>query len=91
MRGSTLQQGEILSTLTPDQLVPADHPIRRIRTIVDSALAELHGEFNVAVDFHGQRRRNDTHASTTDPEARQAKKSVGTAAKPSYAGRGAPR
>jgi transposase len=214
MRGSTLQQGEMLSTLTPDQLVPADHPIRRIRTIVDAALAELHGDFdamysrvgrpsiaperllkscllialysvrserqfcerlqydmlfkwflnmnigdaafdpttfsknrdrllehevahrffeavrgeaerrrllsdehftldgtlleawasvksvrpkddddrtppqgrNVAVDFHGERRRNQTHASTTDPEALLAKKSHGTAAKPSYAG-----
>jgi hypothetical protein len=41
---------------------------------------------NPAVDFHGQRRRNDTHQSTTDPEARRAKKSLGTAAKPSYAG-----
>jgi hypothetical protein len=38
------------------------------------------------VDVHGQRRRNDTHQSTTDPEARLAKKSHGTAAKPSYAG-----
>jgi len=38
------------------------------------------------VDFHGQRRHNDTHRSTTDPEARLAKKSHGTAAKPSYAG-----
>jgi len=25
---------------------------------------------NPEVDFHGQRRRNDTHQSTTDPEAR---------------------
>ena len=25
---------------------------------------------NPTVDFHGERRRNDTHASTTDPEAR---------------------
>jgi hypothetical protein len=41
---------------------------------------------NPEVDFHGQRRRNDTHQSTTDPEARLAKKSHGTAAKPSYAG-----
>jgi transposase len=214
MRGSTLQQGEMLSTLTPDQLVPADHPIRRIRRIVDAALAELHGDFdamysrvgrpsiaperllkscllialysvrserqfcerlqydmlfkwflnmnigdaafdpttfsknrdrllehevahrffeavrgeaerrrllsdehftldgtlleawasvksvrpkddddrtppqgrNAAVDFHGERRRNQTHASTTDPQALLAKKSYGTAAKPSYAG-----
>jgi hypothetical protein len=41
---------------------------------------------NPEVDFHGQRRRNDTHQSATDPEARLTKKSHGTAAKPSYAG-----
>jgi transposase len=29
------------------------------------------------VDFHGQRRSNDTHASTTDPEARLARKGPG--------------
>jgi transposase len=213
MRGSTREQVEILSTLTPDDLVPADHPIRRIKAIVDGALAGLHAEFdamysrvgrpsiaperllkasllialysvrserqfcerlqydmlfkwflgmnigdaafdattfsknrgrlldhevahrffeavraeaerrqllsddhftvdgtlleawastksfrpkdddsrppggrNVAVDFHGQKRRNDMHQSTTDPEARLAKKNYGTAAKPSYAG-----
>jgi transposase len=213
MRGSTTEQVEILSALTPDQLVPRDHPIRRIKVIVDAALAELHPEFdamysrvgrpsiaperllmacllialysvrserqfcerlqydllfkwfldmnigdaafdattfsknrdrlldhdvahrffdavraeaerrqllsddhftvdgtlleawasvksfrpkdddnaphsgrNPAVDFHGQRRRNDTHQSTTDPEARLAQKSDGTAAKLSYAG-----
>jgi transposase len=41
---------------------------------------------NTEVDFHGQRRTNDTHASTTDPEARMARKSMATAAKLSYAG-----
>jgi hypothetical protein len=41
---------------------------------------------NPEMDLHGQRRRNDTHQSTTDPEARLAKKSHGTAAKPSSAG-----
>src|SRR5207245_2397458 len=41
---------------------------------------------NAEVDFHGQRRTNDTHASTTDPEARMARKSFATAAKLSYAG-----
>ena len=46
MRGSKIEQGEMLSTLTPDDLVPADHPIRRIRVIVDAALAELHSEFD---------------------------------------------
>ena len=37
-------------------------------------------------DFHGERRSNETHASTTDPEARMARKSNATAAKLSYAG-----
>ena len=41
---------------------------------------------NVEVDFHGQRRSNDTHASTTDPEARMARKSNATAAKLCFAG-----
>ncbi len=41
---------------------------------------------NAEVDFHGQRRTNETHASTTDPEARMARKSNATAAKLSYAG-----
>jgi transposase/sulfur relay (sulfurtransferase) complex TusBCD TusD component (DsrE family) len=39
---------------------------------------------NPSVDFHGERRRNATHQSTTDLEARLAKKSRGTAAKLSF-------
>jgi transposase len=41
---------------------------------------------NAEVSFHGQRRSNETHASTTDPEARMARKSQATAAKLCYAG-----
>jgi transposase len=41
---------------------------------------------NPSVDFHGERRRNDTHASTTDPEALLAKHSAGEAARLAYAG-----
>ena len=41
---------------------------------------------NAEVDFHGQRRTNETHASTTDPEALMARKSNATAAKLCYAG-----
>jgi len=37
-------------------------------------------------DFHGQRRSNQTHQSTTDPEARLYKKSKGAEAKLSYLG-----
>ena len=37
-------------------------------------------------NFHCQRRRNDTHQSTTDPEARLFKKSKGSEAKLGYLG-----
>src|SRR5208282_4526375 len=39
-----------------------------------------------SVDFHGERRSNATHQSTTDPEARLAKKGAGKEAKLCYAG-----
>jgi transposase len=37
-------------------------------------------------DFHGQTRKNDTHASTTDPEAKLYRKAAGREAKLSYMG-----
>jgi transposase len=40
---------------------------------------------NPSVDFHGERRNNATHQSTTDPEARLAKKSAGKEARLCYA------
>jgi transposase len=44
------------------------------------------GGRNEEVDFHGQRRSNETHASTTDPEARLYKKSKGTTSRLCYIG-----
>lgn len=41
---------------------------------------------NPTVNFHGQTRRNDTHQSTTDPDARLYKKAVGREAKLGYLG-----
>jgi transposase len=41
---------------------------------------------NPSVSFHGQQRRNDTHQSTTDPDARLFKKAVGREAKLAYLG-----
>jgi transposase len=41
---------------------------------------------NPSIDFHGEQRRNDTHQSTTDPEALLARKGPGKEAKLSYAG-----
>jgi transposase len=39
---------------------------------------------NPTVNFHGEKRSNETHASTTDPEAKLARKSNGTTARLSY-------
>ena len=46
MRGKADRQVTMLSVLTPDQLVPQDHPIREIKPIVDRALSELTGTFS---------------------------------------------
>ena len=44
------------------------------------------GGANPSVDFHGERRTNDTHRSTTDPEARLYKKARGREARLGYLG-----
>jgi transposase len=44
------------------------------------------GGKNREVDFHGQHRRNETHGSTTDPEALLARKGRGQEARLSFAG-----
>jgi len=41
---------------------------------------------NATVDFHGEKRSNQTHESTTDPDALLAKKGAGKEAKLSYSG-----
>src|SRR5213594_873802 len=43
---------------------------------------------NPTVDFHGERRSNASHASTTDPDARLARKGPGQEAKLVYTGHG---
>lgn len=44
------------------------------------------GGSNPSVDFHGQKRTNQTHQSTTDPQARLARKSKNAAALLSHSG-----
>jgi transposase len=46
MRGTPDPQLAMLTTLSTEDLIPADHPIRRIRVIVDSVLAELDDTFD---------------------------------------------
>ena len=45
MRGNAARQATILTAITPDALVPQGHPIRRIKPIVDRALAQLSPTF----------------------------------------------
>jgi hypothetical protein len=44
----------MLSSLSPEDLIPADHPIRRIRKVVDAVLAELDGEFDAMYAASGR-------------------------------------
>jgi transposase len=46
MRGSTVRQLSMLSAVTPDELVPSEHPIRRVRPMVDLALGSLASTFD---------------------------------------------
>ncbi len=54
MRGEIIGQASMLSLLTPDHLVPADHPIRRIKPQVDAALAELSAVFDAMYSTTGR-------------------------------------
>ena len=44
------------------------------------------GDGDGGADFHGQKRKNDTHASTSDPDSRLYRKAAGREAKLSYMG-----
>jgi transposase len=44
------------------------------------------GDDNGGADFHGQKRKNNTHASTTDPDSRLYRKAAGREAKLCYMG-----
>ena len=46
MRGKSATQATMLTAVTPDALVPQGHPIRRIKPMVDSALAGLSPTFS---------------------------------------------
>jgi transposase len=45
MRGDDIQQGAMFSYLSPEQRVPADHPLRPIRQMVDTVLKRLSPRF----------------------------------------------
>jgi transposase len=45
MRGADEQTGALFSYLSPDAMVPQDHPLRAIRPLVNAALARLSPDF----------------------------------------------
>jgi len=70
-------------------LIEAAAALKSLRPIVESEGEEPPapgGGRNPEVDWRGQKRSNATHRSTTDPEARLARKGDGQAARLCYAG-----
>jgi len=70
-------------------LLEAAATLKSLRSLDEDAGDEppaVGGGRHESVDFHGQRRGNETHRSTTDPEAPLARKGSGREARLCYAG-----
>jgi hypothetical protein len=46
MRGQEEHSGSLFSWVSIEEWIPADHPLRRIRTLADEALDRLHPTFS---------------------------------------------
>ncbi len=46
MRGEDLQQDQLFSYGSMEEKIPADHPLRAIRGMVDQALKQMSGRFD---------------------------------------------
>src|SRR5689334_22561871 len=54
MRGTDTQQSSMFSYLSPEERVPAKHPLRPIRLIVDEALKSLSPGFSRLYSAYGR-------------------------------------
>ena len=87
-----VEQAEALGLMSDEHftvdgtLLEACASLKSFKKIDGSEAAPPDDPGNPTVDFHGERRSNDTHQSTTDPEAMLAKKGAGKEAKLSYNG-----
>jgi transposase len=54
MRGTSKQQMTMLSLRSPDERVPAKHPLRAVKQLADEALATLGGELDAMYSTHGR-------------------------------------
>lgn len=54
MRGETSKQSELFSYVSLESRIPADHPIRKIRKVVDKALADMDSAFDDMYSLTGR-------------------------------------
>lgn len=54
MRGESQQQGAMFSYVTMEQRIPADHPIRTIRAMVDDALRQMDASLSAMYSDRGR-------------------------------------
>jgi transposase len=54
MRGQDTQQSAIFSYVAPEERIPADHPLRPIRRMVDLALKALSESFDQIYSTYGR-------------------------------------
>ena len=71
MRGKDRQNGQLFCYVTPDSLIPPDHPLRTIRVLVNQALARMEPAFASIYAKHGRR---------SDPTGKTAARAVAAGA-----------
>src|ERR1035441_864926 len=54
MRSADIQEVALYSYISPEQRVPADHPLRPIRAMVNAVLRTLSPEFNKIYSIYGR-------------------------------------
>ncbi len=54
MRGGDQVQSSMFSYISPEQRVPANHPLRAMRTMVDEALSRMSPEFEKVYSNRGR-------------------------------------
>ena len=92
--GAVLAQPRVKKLLSTDHfsvdgtLIEAWASLKSFRPKDGSDEPPTGGGRNAEADFHGRKRSNDTHASTTDPDARLYRKGPGKEAKLSFIGHG---
>ncbi|MFA5952833.1 MAG: IS5 family transposase [Hyphomicrobium sp.] len=92
--GAVLAQPKVKQLLSTDHfsvdgtLIEAWASMKSVKPKDGSGEPPAGGGRNAEADFHGERRSNQTHGSTTDPEARLYRKGAGKEAKLCFMGHG---